>query len=288
MMLPEMRIYTTRNDIKYLLVEQDEIISNEVKKSGFWGKDYIDLCQRILNKSPSGRVIDVGAGFGTFTIPLSIVFSDKHVFEAIEPLPKVNMQLSANILLNFIDNVNVHKYVIGNENIIKEYNSLDFHRSGNHGSFSFNGKYDEVRGFFHDKKLDRYEYKKLDEFCFANVVLIKVTTPSMENDVFMGMYSTLEQNNWPPVLFESWRTDWYKEDRERALDFFAARGYEHYVHLGDHVVAFKTKSQAEYLLDDSSVPEKLISSQENNDFTFTVQHHETDSVLKHQVGATNL
>lgn len=288
-MLPEMRIYTTQNDIRYLLVEHEEVISDVIRKDGVWGEKYLNACETILRNSKPGRVVDIGAGFGTFTVPLAIKYDGKHAFDAIEPLPKVNMQLSANILLNNLDNVNVHKYVISDKNETLEFPALDFDRSANHGSFSFNTKFDEVRSIKHVEKKDVYEVRKLDDFRFGNVRLIKVTTPSMEFQVFMGMYETLAQNNWPPVLFESWNLDWYKEERAKAMDFFAARGYEHYLIIDDHVLAFKTKAQAEHLLNETSLS---VASQEvkesSSGFSISVQEHDRDDVIKHQVGATSL
>jgi FkbM family methyltransferase len=297
-MLSEMRIYTTESDVRYLLVEHEEVISDHIRKYGVWGDKYVSVCERILQKSKPGRVVDVGAGFGTFTIPLAIKFDGKHAFDAIEPLPKINMQLSANILLNNLDNVNVHKCVASDKNEVTQFHSLDFDRSANHGSFSFNTKFDQTRSIFHSPKTDVYEFKKLDEFRFGSVRLIKVTTPAMESQVFMGMYETLVQNEFPPVLFESWNLDWYKEERLKSLDFFAARGYEHYLMIDDHVLAFKTKSQADYLLGDSATHDVDVTNNTQNatqdsvnnskDFSVTEQKHDRDDVLKHQVGATNL
>lgn len=282
-----MRIYTTQNDIRYLLVEHEEVISDIIRRDGVWGKDYLNLSSSILRNSKPGRVIDVGAGIGTFTIPLAIEFDTKHVFDAIEPLSKINMQLSANILLNNLDNVDAHKYVISDTNQIVEFFSLDFECSGNHGAFSFNTKFDSMRSIEHNGKKEIYEFKKLDDFNFKDVRLIKVTTPAMEFKVFMGMYETLVQNDWPPVVFESWNLDWYKEERAKAMDFFAARGYEHYEIIDDHVLAFKTKDQADHLLSGN-----LSSAQKQKEysggFNISEQEHDREHVLKTQVGANDL
>jgi FkbM family methyltransferase len=288
-MLPEMRIYTTPNDIRYLLVEHEEVISDVIRRDGVWGSQYLTVAEKILSKSDPGRVIDVGAGFGTFTVPLAVTFDGVHSFDAIEPLPKINMQLSANILLNNLDNVNVHKFVAANTNSrAVEFSALDFNRSANHGSFSFNTKFDSIRGISPNDRKDVYEYRKIDDLNFANVRLIKVTTPGMEFDVFMGMYETLAASNWPPVIFESWTTEWYKEERAKAMDFFAGRGYEHYLVIDDHVVAFKTKSQADYFSSDAVAPTKEVKKEQSGEFVFSVQEHDREDVLKNQVGATSL
>ena len=61
-MLPELRIYTTPDDIKYLLFEQNEVISDEIRNHGIWNGACLDLAEKVLAKGHSGRVIDIGAG----------------------------------------------------------------------------------------------------------------------------------------------------------------------------------------------------------------------------------
>lgn len=293
-MLPELRIYTTRDDIKYVLVEQEEVISNYLKQDGVWGSHYLHLCDSILAKSEPGRVIDIGAGLGSWTVPLAIKHSGCHSFDSFEPLPKINLQLSANILLNNLDNVNVYRVALSNkEDRAVRAAALDFHFSANHGAYSFNSDFDSVRGIAKSDKEDVYEFRTLDSYRFADVRLIKVTTPGMEKDVFEGMSQTLELSNYPPVLFESWTAEWYKENRDNAIKFFNGRGYEHFTILGiDHVIAFKTKAQADSFAND--VKEVLIGSSESKNETATggfkvsVQEHDREHVIKHQVGATSL
>lgn len=282
-MLPPMRIYTTRNDIKYLLVEHDEVISDHIKRDGVWGSNYLDTCAKILRNVPGGRVIDIGASIGTWTVPLAIMFEGKHEFDAIEPLPKINMQLSTNVLLNNLENVNVHKVAISDVAETKHAPALDFAISANHGAYSFNSAFNEFRGIAKTDREDVYEFRRLDDFRFGNVRLIKVTTPAFETRVFMGMYETLELSNWPPVLFESWTADWYAAERAKALDFFAARGYEHYVHIDDHVIAFKTRSQADQLLDDTTSVVKKAES--TSPFSVAEYQHDVKTVLENQVAA---
>ena len=86
-MLPDLRIYTTREDIKYLLVEHDEVISDHLKRDGVWGGHYLNTCDTILKNSEFGRVVDIGASIGSWTIPLALRHNRRHVFEAFEPLP---------------------------------------------------------------------------------------------------------------------------------------------------------------------------------------------------------
>ncbi len=302
-MLPDLRIYTTVQDIKYLLVEHEEVISDVIRRDGVWGKEYLDLSATILRNSLPGRVIDVGASVGTWTLPLALMYNDKHTFDSFEPLPKVNMQLGANVLLNNLDNVNVHKFALGDKIQLLEDAALDFDCSANHGAYSFNHDYDSFRGIVktHDKK-DLYEFRRLDDFRFSDVRLIKVTTPAMEGKVLNGMEETIRLNNFPPVLFESWGVEWYAEERKSVIAFLESKGYMHFHEVKDfvhdHIIAFKTKEQEEELLSDKpsyqpttspftsvktiSSPTKTTSSS----FEVSEMKQSTDDVLKNQVGGS--
>lgn len=274
-MLPELRIYTTPQDVKYILFEQPEVISDEIRKNGTWNQPGLELCSKVLAKSSGGRVIDIGAGVGTFSIPLAIKHSGKFIFSAFEPLNVINQQLNANILLNNLDNVRAYPFGLCEKNTLVDAPVLDVHSSSNHGSYSFDVKTNAARGMPNGENNEVYEFRSLDSFRFANVKLVKVSAPGMELKVLQGALETLAQSNWPPVLFEAWTMDWYKEERAKVLDLFASRGYEHYVMLGEHIMAFKTKAQYDYITNEG--PEKEIAS-----FTISEQAHNTASVLQNQ------
>jgi FkbM family methyltransferase len=273
-MLPELRIYTTPDDIKYLLFEQNEVISDEIRNHGIWNGACLDLAEKVLAKGHSGRVIDIGAGFGSFTLPLAL----KHygyTYTAFEPQPTVNMQLNANIILNNLDNVRAYPYALGEKEELLDAPVLDVHRSSNHGSYSFDQRVNSMRGMVPHDQNDVFEFRTLDSFRFANVKLIKISTPGMEFKVLKGMHETLFNNNFPPVIFESWGMEWYKEEKVKVLDFFASRAYEHYVILGEHIMAFKTKAAHDYILTNGPSPEL-------GKFTVLEQSHDTKSVLENQ------
>jgi len=274
-MLPQLKLYETPDDIKYVLFEQSDIISDEIRKNGNWNIAGLELCDKILSNSDSGRVLDIGAGFGTFSIPLAIKHGQKFIFSAFEPLTVINQQLNANILLNSLDNIRAYPFGISDKNELIDAPILDVHYSNNHGSYSFDAKVNAFREIPNFDNNEVYEFRTLDSFRFANVKLIKISTPGMELKVLQSASKTLENNNSPPVLFESWTNDWYKEERIKVMDFFASRAYEHYVILGEHVVAFKTKAQHDIIL--NSIPTTKIAS-----FSVSEQSHDLTHVLNSQ------
>lgn len=273
-MLPKLNVYTTQDDIKYLLFDQPEVISDEIRNNGIWNAGCLELCHKLLSKSTPGRVLDIGAGFGAFTLPLAL----KHhsfTYTAFEPLPVIHKQLCANVLLNSLENVRTYAYALGDKSELLDAPILDVKLSNNHGSYSFDQHVNKMRNMVAHDRSDVYEFRTLDSFRFANIKLIKISTPGMEFKVLQGMSETLFKSEFPPVLFESWSLDWYKEEKAKVLDFFASRGYEHYVMLGEHIMAFKTKSAHDYIISEGSAPEL-------GHFKVVEQEHNTTSVLENQ------
>lgn len=292
-MLPELRIYTNPYDIKYILFEQTEVISDVIRKCGTWLEENINFANKLLLNQDSGNVIDVGAGIGSFSIPVSLKNSQNLNYHCFEPLNVINMQLNTNILINNIDNIYAYRYALGNRNETIEAPMLDLFCT-NHGSYSFNKKINEIRGIRQFSKNDIYEFRTIDSFNFKNVKLIKVSSPGTELDVLFGAVNTIKENNFPPIIFESWGNDWYAEEKKRVMDFFASQPYEHYCILGSHMVAFKTKKQFDDLMNSSNTNtvKPRVDVKTDLDQTSTVQSpssflveeekHETNFVLETQ------
>lgn len=274
-MLPKINIFTSMKNIKYALFDQSEVISDVIRERGEWNSHCIELADSVLERSDGGIVLDIGAGFGAFSVPLASLHK-RYNFHCFEPLKVINSQLKTNILINGLDNVVSYECGIGQSNETVKAPILDVHHSMNHGSFSFDENINSLRGMVSSTETQEYEFKTIDSFNFDKVKLIKISTPGMELKVFKGMVETLHRNNFPPVIFETWELDWYKEENDRVFDFLASRPYEHYMMLGSHAMAFKTKSQCDYLLAKTDTKGELGS------FKIAEQIHETGSVLENQ------
>lgn len=276
-MLPEFEIHTTPNDLRYALYTQSEIISDEIRNNGIWNPSVLQVCEKILEKAnPGSRVIDIGAGIGAFTVPLSCKFQDKFIFASFEPVSTLFVQLCTNLFINNIETVKPYNYGIGSETKLLDAPVVDIHRIGNHGSHSFVKEINALRGIVDAAQTDVYDFRTLDSFRFANVSLIKISTPGMELDVLKGAEQTIIQNNYPPVVFEVWDADWYKEKREGVTEFFKAHNYEHYCDIGSHMIAFKKASFYNYVM----LPEQDVGTITN--FKVVEQQHDTKSVLENQ------
>ena len=278
-MLPEIKIHITEDDIKYALFDKPEVISDEIRRFGSWNPGCQGISQKILEKKTGGLVVDIGAGFGAYLVPLAHKFKEKFSYVAFEPIPALFNQLNTNLLLNGIGSfVSAKPFALSNKNEIVDAPILDVMHTNNHGSYSFNEEVNKLRGMVSNSKTERYEFRTLDSFGLKNVAMIKLSTPGMEFEVLDGARETIISNNFPPVSFECWTNEWYADKRAKILDFFASHAYEHYLNLGEHMVAFKTMSQYNhYMLDEKDV--ETIRS-----FQVTEQQHDTESVLKSQQG----
>lgn len=282
-LLPESSIHVTEDGTKYLLFNQSEVISDEIKKTGYWNAHVLDIANSILEKkTSSGLVIDIGAGFGAFTIPLAL---DHKTFKfiAFEPLKVVFWQLCANVLLNNVYNIRTHEKIVSNEVTSMLLYDIDYKSCGNHGSFSFNSKMNEIRGItsLEDSNLKmfgrhQYSVTKIDDFGFTNIALFKISAAGMEKQVLEGAVETINRSSNAPIIVELWRDDWYNKEKTECIDFLKSLGYAYIHDMTSHVVAVKTEE--EFLIYNQNI--KLDG--EFGGFTVVDEPNETDETLKNQ------
>jgi FkbM family methyltransferase len=251
-MLPKLKIHTTEDGIKYILFEQNEIISDEIKANGCWNKHILEFATDILTFSKEGGVvIDIGAGIGSFTIPLALKFKN-HNFRSFEPLKVIHWQLCANALLNGLYNVRTFDKIVSSKVDRIESTDLNYDSSNNHGSYSFNPEVNAMRNIVgNENAVHRYEITNIDNLTYNNVVLFKISACGLEHEVLEGIAETVEKNFHPPIILEIWNNDWYKEQKNKCLEKFKELGYKHIHDAGSHVLAFRNEEQ--YLICNSNL-----------------------------------
>lgn len=254
-MLPEVKIHTTANGTRYALFAQQEVISDEIRRNNFWNVYNLEIADIVLQEKKNKRVIDVGAGLGSFTIPLAIKYNENHIFDSFEPVPGLCAQLNANGLLNKLDNIRCHRNGIGAENNIIDHPIFDFSAT-NHGSFSFLPEAYSERKIPVPNQVDVYEIRKLDDYRFASVGLIKITASGMELEVIQGARETIIQNECPPLIVESWGSEWYKSRKESVHSLIKEYGYMQIINRRDYLFAFKDVELSKKVVErlDSQLP----------------------------------
>lgn len=273
--LPGIKIYTNENDMKFALFEQDEVISDAIRQDGFWNMNILKMINLILNKQPRGSVLDIGAGLGSVTIPISCANNRKFEVHSFEPLKPIFLQLAANVLLNNLGFVKVYNVGLSDRNELIESNVLDVHRSSNHGSFSFNEEVNALRNIHPTEKKEKYEMRTLDSYELKNIRFIKLSAPGMESKVLEGSRNTLIANDFPPIVMEHWGMDWYKPEIDRVMAVLESVGYKHIEYLGGYMFVFKDVYQFEFYTSDSQ-------SVEAGDFIISEKLHDTEETLADQ------
>lgn len=254
-MLPEVKVHTTANGTRYALFAQPEIISDEIRRNNFWNVYNLEIADLVLQEKKNKRVIDAGAGQGSFTIPLAIKYNNNHIFDSFEPVPGLCAQLNANALLNRLDNVRSHRLGLSVENSVVDHPIFDF-ASMNHGAFSFLMDAYTQRNIPVPNQVDVYEIRKLDDYRFASVGLIKITVSGMELEVLQGAKEIIQQNENPALIVECWSNEWYKQRKEQILQLIREYGYMQVIQRRDYIFAFKDEALSRKVIErlDAQLP----------------------------------
>jgi len=222
-MLPEIQL-ATDGDLNYALFKHSDIVSNHVRAGGYETELQIESA-KLLAGCTSGVVLDIGANLGSYTVP--VAKAHPHLqFHSFEPQRIIYYQLCANTFLNRLDNVYCYQYGLSDAEWAEPMAMPDYSQETNIGAFSI------------DKPVRENEYEvrtegatewincvKLDVLQLKNIKLIKIDVEGHELAVLYGAHKTLEENNFPPIIFESW-TWKFPEKRAKLIAYLEDLGYE--------------------------------------------------------------
>jgi FkbM family methyltransferase len=221
-----------RLDVKYQVVFGRDLISNTLRKQGVYEPELLHATAAALQslattpEAVRGRVLDVGANIGTYTLPLAKTYPALE-FVCFEPQLPICDLLRKNIELNQLENVVTH--AIGLSDSAREVTVTlpDYDLEPNIGAFSLD---DEVQVHEYEVKtqgqMQSVELRTLDSFDFREVRMLKVDVEGLELAVLRGGRQTLVQNGFPPILFEAWAwKPWYAERRRDLIAWVEALGY---------------------------------------------------------------
>jgi FkbM family methyltransferase len=196
------------------------------------------MSEKILSKHTGhGKVLDIGANLGSYCIPLAKKYPNLD-FYAFEPQRIISYQLAANTIINCLDNVNIIANAISDK--CDRLNPIlpDYAIEGNIGAFSID---EEVRKNDYEcnskGKIQEIDTYPLDDYVFTNVKLIKIDVEGHELEVLRGAKLTIEENNYPPIIFETWTwKSWYQEKRIAVFDCLKSHGYN-ILEIGENNIA---------------------------------------------------
>jgi FkbM family methyltransferase len=180
--------------------------------------------------------IDIGAHVGTYTWTCGKKASHTYSFEC---SPKTFCYLAANVALHRLEyQVSLFNVALGNEEKEVEY-IIRSEDGGGNGIKTLSST---------DQYFKRVNtpMRTLDSYHLEQIGFIKIDVEGFEKEVLEGARETLERNNYPPILFESWGP--YKElegvpSRQLRMELFTLldkMGYE-IIHFVDVIDIFLAK-----------------------------------------------
>jgi FkbM family methyltransferase len=184
-----------------------------------WENNFTLVDFNLFSTFLNGKtVLDIGANVGLTSILFAQVSENVFAFE-----PSLNSfrNLSINIQSSKYSNVHLYRFGLGsrNENRILATTpgiSTTAHVLTNNTHSEFQQEIIQI------KKLDKV-YKSIG---VSNVKFVKIDVEGHELEVIAGALKHLEFSGWPPIIFESWDFDWFKDKRHALLKYLHFIGYE--------------------------------------------------------------
>lgn len=205
-----------KNGLKYKVASEHDLIAKHLIANGEYEPEIVEIAANLILYNP-GCVLDIGANIGTFTIPLANHFGHRE-FHCFEVQPKIFDLLSENIRLNKLTNVTPHSFGFADHTEHLKITVPDYSRELNVGAFSLDK---EVRENQYEVTTQGEEVeiyiRPLDTCHLPPIGLIKIDAEGMEQAILAGGMFTLRENNFPPLIFESWTWKPWFEQRMRSL-----------------------------------------------------------------------
>lgn len=199
-------------------------VAKDYATTGLYERTIIDWASAVFPKEDKA-CIDVGAHMGMYTVELAK--KAKHVY-GFECSPRSFNYYCANLALRDL-NYKVTKYnvALGNpeEAAAKtiKYLIRDPLDGGGNGCSKFDSDAANI------PSID-VPITTLDSYGLTNINFIKIDVEGHEKNVIQGAVKTIEENDYPKILFESWpeRCTQYpaKELREKLFEFIRSLEYK--------------------------------------------------------------
>ena len=214
-------IYKKIEDGDNMLFVPEARVAKDYFNTGIYERGYIQwACDNFAIEDKD--IIDIGAHIGMYTVELGKKAKRIHSFEC---SPKSYNYLCSNILLRHLSyKVSTYNVALSDKEGTTNYYIRDPLDGGGNG----------ISAFENDKTIPTIDVpmKTLDSFNLTNINFIKIDVEGHEEYVLRGAIKTLENNNYPKILFESWpeRQEQHNipsiQIRKSLFEFLESLGYK--------------------------------------------------------------
>lgn len=252
-MLPDVEVVQGKS-ARYLCFKGSDLISNTIRQNGAWEEIESGLAVLMTHDVDGGVVVDVGANLGAFAIPVAqkLVTSNGAV-HAFEPQRTIFHQLCGNIFLNGLENVYAYNVALGAAVGSVQLPKIDYAKTDNVGAVSLLPEVQQAtRVAYSSSEFDSVDVWALNSCArIDRCDFLKLDVEGFESEVISGAADFLEDNDFPPVLFEEWRPGKFAGATNEAVMFRQAKtrnllgmlGYD-FLKFGNSVLAQSAVSRA--------------------------------------------
>lgn len=178
----------------FILSDYDVDISEHMRMYGEWAEGELNLFLSLIK--PGDIVVDAGANIGAFTVPLAKKVGPNGRVHSFEPQKVINQRLTANVVLNDLENVDIYLSALGNYTGFIEVPIINYAAHANFGALSLTEPL--------ENQTPEWSYKvpihRLDDINFYNPYtqsncpsFIKMDVERMEKWVLQGAADTLKR-----------------------------------------------------------------------------------------------
>ena len=216
---------------KYMVYSTNDSLGTILLSQGIHEPSVLELSKFIMSNSSGENILDIGANIGTYSIPMALQFPKLKIY-SFELQRNVYYQLCGNIFLNSIKNIEAINTGISSNNGIIDINTIDYSKCWNIGGYSIDkiAMQTERTDFPNDSIIgfEKAQISTLDNMSIEinKVGLIKLDIEGHEIEALKGGLKFLKNNGYPPIIFECWNFDWFKNSKDELFAFLREIGYE--------------------------------------------------------------
>ena len=192
---------------KFYFYTGDNIIGLSIRMYGEYTETEIDLLKHFINKE--SVVYDIGGNIGVHTVAFAHYAKEVYSFE---PNEKNYALLEKNTA--GLTNVKLYQSAVSDvvgDAFISDY---DEKGQGNFGECSMSTTGQPCKTL------------RIDDLSLSPPSLIKIDVEGHELEVLQGAVSYIKKSGFPPIFFEAWEYDWYREKKDKLFRFLISLGYK--------------------------------------------------------------